>query len=147
IGYIGTRSIRQRASVNINAAPPGGGVTGRPLYVLFGRSVDTSVIMPFRTALFDSLQATLDRRFKNGVLMKVAYTWSKSIDYSDDYGGLTFNSPFVLDRNRAVAGFDRTHVLRVSGVAELPFGAGKRWATQRGAAQFLLSGWQVNGIF
>ena len=147
VGYVGTRSIRQRASVNINAAPDGGGVAGRPLFILFGRSVDTTVVTPFGTATFDSLQATLDHRFKGGVLVKAAYTWSKVIDYSDDYGGLFFNSPSVQYRNRAVAGFDRTHVLRVSGVAELPFGTGKRWARGRGAAQGLLSGWQLNGIF
>ena len=86
--------------MNINAAPRGGGVAGRPLFILFGRSVDTSVVAPFGTATFDSLQATLDRRFRGGLLVKAAYTWSKVIDFSDDYGGLTFNSPFVQNRNR-----------------------------------------------
>jgi len=51
-----------------------------------------------------------------------------------------------LDRNRALAGFDRTHNLRVAWLAELPFGAGKQWANG-GVGRKLLGGWQVNGIF
>jgi len=142
IGYVGTLSIRQRSTVNINAAPPGGGVAGRPLFLRFGRSVDTTIQSPFQTAPYHSLQASLDRRFKGGVLAKVAYTWSKIIDYS---GGSIY--PSVQARNRAVANFDRTHMLRVATVAELPFGAGKRWATGGRAAQVLLRGWQINGVF
>ena len=51
-----------------------------------------------------------------------------------------------FDRNRAVAGFNRTNNFRVGWLAELPFGAGKKWA-QSGVSRLLLGGWQVNGIF
>jgi len=124
--------------VNINAAPPGGGLAGRPLSSRFGRSVDTSVHVPSLTGTYNALQAALDRRFKDGLLVKVAYTWSKSIDVSS---GSIY--PEVQARNRAVANFDRAHVLRVATVAEL----GKRWAKGGGAAQVLLRGWQINGVF
>jgi hypothetical protein len=140
-GYVGTRTIRGRGSLNINAAPPGGGQAGRPLFERFGRSVDTTVHVASLTSNYNALQATLDRRFHAGMLLKVAYTWSKSIDYS----GPSIYAD-VQARNRAVASFDRTHVLRVATVAELPFGAGKRWANS-GVLQALAGGWQFNGVF
>jgi hypothetical protein len=145
-GYVGTRAIRQNTSININAAPPGGGVAGRPLDILFGRSVDTSYFLPFQTANYNALQTSLDRRFKDGLLVKVAYTWSKAIAYNDDNGALFFNYPTVISRDRAVTSFDRTQVLQAAVVEEVPFGPGKRWAPNRGVAQAVLKGWQINGI-
>lgn len=147
-GYVGTRTVHSEASININAAPPGGGRDGRPLYAFFQRSADTGLVNGFQPSSYNSLQARLDRRFSKGVLMKVVYTWSKAIDWTDDTGGsLLFNTPSAVARNRAVAGFDRTHNLRAAWLAELPFGAGKPWVNSAGIMRKLLGGWQVNGIF
>jgi len=55
--------------------------------------------------------------------------------------------PSQYARNRALAGYDRTHNFRFASVAELPFGKGKRWANQNPVARTLVGGWQVNGIF
>ena len=52
-GYVGTRTINQMASINVNAAEPGGGAAGRPLASRFGRRVDLSVIRPFQTGTYD----------------------------------------------------------------------------------------------
>ena len=51
----------------------------------------------------------------------------------------------VFQRNRAVAGFDRTHVPQIGWLYELPFGKGKTLA-KSGVAAAVLGGWQVNGI-
>ncbi len=51
----------------------------------------------------------------------------------------------MLQRNRAVAGFDRTHNAQFYGNYELPFGKGKSLATT-GVASALLGGWQINWI-
>ncbi len=133
---------------NINAAAPGAGQAGRPLNAAFGRTADTTVFMPMASSTYNSLQAQLNRRFTNGVLVKVSYTYSKAIDLTDgEGGGLLFYDAANLARNRAVAGFDRTHIFRAAFVAELPFGAGKRFLQSPGMARTLLSGWQTNGIF
>ncbi len=146
-GYVGTRTVHQDSNVNINAAAPGGGTAGRPLYALFGRSADTSLINGFQPSKYDALQLMGDRSLAKGVLIKVAYTWSKAIDWTDDSGGgLLFNAPSAMPRNRALAGFDRTQNLRVAWLADLPFGAGRRWAGN-GLGRKLLGGWQINGIF
>lgn len=143
-GYVGTRAIRQTNYVNINASAPGGGNNGRPLAQQFGRTADTTMLIPFNTANYDALQTQLIHRMADSQF-GVVYTFSKSINYGDNSdSGLTWNTPAYWDRNRAVAGFDRTHNLQIYGIYELPFGRGKRWA-QQGWASVIAGGWQLSG--
>jgi hypothetical protein len=82
---------------------------------------------------YHSLQATLRRRFRNGVLVGLAYTFAKSIDdqsvdpiASSSGGGLsTTNTRTPSDiRNwrleRGRSDFDRTHVLNATWIYEIP---------------------------
>ncbi len=149
VGYVGTRSIRQSAAINANAATrPGAGAAGQPLNALFGRTATTTVHTPYQTSNYNSLQAKLDRRFAAGWMASLSYTFGKAIVFNDNSdSGLFFAMPEARSRNRAAAGFDRTHNLQLSTVAELPFGAGKRWANRRGVASALAGGWQVNAVF
>src|SRR5205823_3231566 len=79
-------------------------------------------------------------------LVGVAYTFSKSISWGDDTdSGLTWNWLPMLYRNRAVAGFDRTHNLELYGNYELPFGSNRRFASH-GIAAAIAGGWQLNWI-
>ncbi|HEY2012333.1 MAG TPA: TonB-dependent receptor, partial [Bryobacteraceae bacterium] len=110
---------------------------------------------------YHAAQATLRKRFEAGLMMAAAYTFSKSIDDqsvdpvgSSSGGGLsTTTSRAPIDirnwRNeRAISDFNRTHVLSVSTVYELPVGKGKLIA--RNAPGFLnqiIGGWNTNGIF
>ncbi|MGH9627636.1 MAG: TonB-dependent receptor domain-containing protein, partial [Bryobacteraceae bacterium] len=145
-GYAGTRTIRQFADLDINAAPPGTGQPGRPLNQAFGRTASTLLWQGWLDTDYHALQTSINRQFKNGFFIKGAYTFSKAMNYTDDDGwaGLPLtNYQPALERNRALAGFDRTHVFQMSFVYELPFGQGKPMA-QDGAAAALLGGWQLN---
>ena len=51
----------------------------------------------------------------------------------------------VFERNRATAGFDRTHVFQLGWVYELPFGKGKSYLNS-GVIAHVLGGWQFSGI-
>jgi hypothetical protein len=144
--YVASRGIRQTAILNINASGPGGGNNGRALFPKFGRIANVSQFSPFNTATYNALQTQLTRRMSGGSLLGVAYTFSKTINYADNSdSGLTWNWVPMWGRNRALAGFDRTHNLQIYGVYELPFGRGKKWA-QQGVANILAGGWQLNGI-
>ena len=146
-GYVGTRGIRQLAIMEMNYAEPGGGTAGRVLNQRFGRSANTEVVRGFGTANYNSLQAQLTRRFLGGFQGQISYTYSKAIAYNDEAdSGLSFNAPSALARNRSLTNYDRTQNLQAGWLAELPFGAGKRWA-QSGLSRHLLGGWQINGIF
>ncbi len=146
-GYVGSRSVRLTNRRDLNASVPGGGAAGRPYFAAFGRNVATTLHEPAYTSTYDSLQAQVDRRFRNGISFGLAYTFSKAIGFgSNNDSGLFFHTVQALARSRALLNFDRTHNLRLSGVYELPFGTGKHWA-KSGVQSLLLGGWQVNGIF
>ena len=105
------------------------------------------MLTPFNTATYDSLQTQLNRRLSAGAQLGVSYTFSKAIGYADNSdSGLTFHWAPMWERNRARTNFDRTHNLQIYGVYELPFGQGKRWASD-GVASWLAGGWQLNGVF
>ncbi len=85
----------------------------------------------------------LNRPFKNGLLLKGAYTFSKALNEADDDGwvGLTWNQPSQIDRNYARAGYDRPHMLQMGFVYELPF-----FREASGVLPTILKAWQINGI-
>lgn len=143
--YVGSRGIRQTVNQNINAAGPGGGNSGRALYPQFGRISNITYHTPFNTSQYNGLQMQATRRVA-GSTLGVSYTLSRSLTYGDDQdSGLTWHWVPMLHRNKAVAGFDRTHNFQFYGVYDLPFGPKHRLA-QTGFTSALLRGWQLNWI-
>ena len=143
--YVGSRSIRQTVIQNINASGPGGGNTGRALYSSFGRIANVSYFVPFNSAYYNGFQTQITRRVGRS-LLGLSYTLSRSVDYGDDTdSGLTFNWVPMLQRNKAVAGFDRTHNLQIYGNYPLPFGRTERYL-KSGLASHIAGGWQTNWI-
>jgi hypothetical protein len=146
-GYVGSRAIRQTANLNINAGVPGGGNAGRALFASYGRTANINMMTPFNSANYNALQMQMTKRMSGSSNLGIAYTYSKAINYADNSdSGLTWNWVEMWDRNRALAGFDRTHNLQIYGTYELPFGRGRKYATT-GLANVLAGGWQINGIF
>ncbi|WP_321475568.1 TonB-dependent receptor domain-containing protein [uncultured Paludibaculum sp.] len=143
--YVGSRAIRQTVNQNINAAGPGGGNTGRALYAKFQRISNITYHTPFNTTTYDSLQMQATRRV-GAAQLGAAYTFSKTLAYGDDTdSGLTWHWVPMLQRNRAVAGFDRTHNFQFYGNYEIPFGRKYRFANQ-GVLAAVAGGWQLNWI-
>jgi hypothetical protein len=142
-GYVGSRTVRPLLTMELNYALPGGGNAGRILNQQYGRTASTTLQLPYEggTGRYDSLQATLTRRFSGGFQLQTSYTFSKSISW-----GTSWMDPSQFHRNRALSSFDRPHNLQIGWVAELPFGEGKPLASQ-GLAKLLFGGWQLNGIF
>jgi hypothetical protein len=121
--------------------------TGRVLGQRWGRTADTNLYTPFNSSNYNGFQNQLRRQFAGGGLLGIAYTWSKSISFADNNdSGLSWHNPAMWDRNRAAAGFDRTHNFQLYGVYTLPFGKGQRYATS-GIAAHLIGNWQMNGVF
>ncbi len=143
--YVGSRGIRQTVIQNINAAGPGGGNAGRALYPSFGRISNVSDFLPFNTSSYNSFQSQVTRRV-GATLIGASYTLSRAINYADDQdSGLTWNWVPMLQRNKAVAGFDRTHNFQLYGNYALPFGKGQKYADS-GFLSKLAGGWQTNWI-
>ncbi len=155
-GYVGTASVNQIADFDINAAGPGQGQEGRPLF-RYGRTGQTLLWDGQFDAHYNSLQIAVNRPFTKGFLVKGSYTLSRAINQVDESGwaSVTFQRPStsftlqnldawreaVKDMNEAVAGYDRTHVVQLGFVAQLPFGA-----NSGSSIGPLIRNWQVNGL-
>jgi hypothetical protein len=150
-GYIATRTVRQSGQINLNAGTVGGGTASQPLNKLFGRRASTSLQNGIANSHYDSLQTSLKRRFSNGLLLNASYTWSKVIGYAslgaNNDGSLAINDPNFRDLNRGLLGIDVPHNFQFSGAYELPFGRGKRWASDNAVASALAGGWQLSWLF
>jgi hypothetical protein len=106
---------------------------------------------------YNSLQATVTRRFQGGGTMLVAYTNAKLMSNTDTLtswleGGTTGGTGAVQDWNnlngeRSLSSQDVSQRLVISYVLDLPFGHGKRFASgMSGAANAVVSGWGLDGI-
>ncbi|MEP6921769.1 MAG: TonB-dependent receptor [bacterium] len=110
---------------------------------------------------YHAAQFTLRRRFSTGLGLSMAYTFGKSIDNqsvdpvgASSGGGLsTTNSRTPTDirdfrEERARSDFDRTQVLQVASVWELPVGKGRRFlGSSSGIVNQILGGWTINSIY
>jgi outer membrane receptor protein involved in Fe transport len=142
LAYVHSRSDGGYADRNLNYGVPGGGNASRQFFAVGG----TSSVLDWgaRTKRrYNALQVALNRPFKNGLLLKGAYTLSKSENETDDDGwvGLTWNNPELLDKNFAVAGYDRTHVFQMGFLYDLPFAKSSTNVLGR-----IVQNWQINGI-
>jgi hypothetical protein len=141
--YVGTSTTRGFANIELNVSPPGGGEAGRAFNQTFGRTASTTLFGGWSRGRYHSLQLQLNRPFKNGLLLRGAYTLGKALNMTDDDGTATFdyNAPDVFDRNYALAGFDRRHTFTMAYSWQLPFSANGR------TLNALVKGWQLNGTF
>jgi hypothetical protein len=106
------------------------------------------------TSDYHSMQINVSRRISDGLMFGASYTWSKSIDSSDNHGednqnlnaSGTARNYSLLDPkvNRHLALSDLPHRFVASYLYELPFGEGKKFG-QSGLLKHLAGGWQVSG--
>lgn len=96
---------------------------------------------PAASSNYHSMQVNVTRRFANGLQFGAAWTWSKAMDFvdTDTTAVSTLVSPRIW--NYGLSGFDRTHVVKINWLYNLP-GHGLKWAPARA----VLDHWQVNGI-
>ena len=149
MGYVGTRTVHSFGDYEINAAAPGAGTAGRPLAQRFGRTVDTWAWDGYLNANYHALQIAVNRRAAAGLMLKGAFTYSKSINQTDEdgwTGTIAWNWAPVFGRNRAQSGFNIPRIMQMGFVYELPAGKGKKFASS-GVSKWVLGGWQVNGVF
>ena len=162
IGYIGSHGVHQVFTTNDinNVAPLGRDPNGNYYYP------DLKVTGPARAALqlnqivgtesytasigssiYHSLQSSLSYNAPRGIVGKIAYTWSHSIDTSSSqvsgaaFGNSVSGLPaFDLKLDRADSDFDLRQVFSANAVAPLPN------IRRGGAYTEVLRGWSLNNI-
>jgi hypothetical protein len=142
VALVHTRTDGGYADLNINYGEPGGGQSARKFFNVAGTTDVLDWASRTKTR-YKGLQIALNRPFRNGLLIKGAYTLSQTKNMADEDGwvGLTWNTPIKYDDNFALAGYDRTHVFQMGWVYELPFAKD----SSNPLAQ-IVKNWQINGI-
>ena len=92
-------------------------------------------------SIYHAWQNTFKRRFAQGFMFEGNYTWSKLIDTGDSH-----QNTYDIEASRALAGHDIAHRFVASVLYDLPIGRGRALNADSRIANFVLGGWQVNGI-
>jgi hypothetical protein len=91
---------------------------------------------------YNALQMTVSKRMSNGIQLEGSYAWAKAMDE-----GMMHQNSYDIHASRSLASYDIGHRFVVSYLYELPFGRGRTiGAGAPRTIQFLIGGWQLNGI-
>jgi len=94
---------------------------------------------------YNALETKLTKRTSHGLTLNLAYTYSKTMDGSGYENGYPYQ-----DANEVhwISQFDRTHVLAVTGVYDVPVGKGRTFlSTAPRALDYALGGWTLGWSF
>jgi hypothetical protein len=142
--YVGRRGLHLQREANINqpttavvAANPGVNIDALRPYKGYNSIRQTDNIA---TSLYNSLQLTWNRRFADGLMIGVSYTFSKSMDNGSNQRDIV---PDTYDTSNlwGPSDFDTRHVMTINYLYELPF-----FRHQQNLVGKVLGGWQVSGI-
>jgi hypothetical protein len=145
IAYVANHGTNISGSQNINLPSTfGGGANCQPEKIAFGRTANTNQFFLGFSSNYESLQASLQKRFSHGLALTSAFTLGKGLGYiSGDDGGLTF---FINWRhNYAPNDYDRKYNYEQSFTYELPFGRGHQMLNSA-VGDAVLGGWKLSGI-
>lgn len=98
---------------------------------------------------YDGLEVKLNRRITSGngrgLSLQLAYTYSKTINGDGYQNGWPYQDPHEV---HWIAGTDRTQVLSLTSVYNLPFGkGGLLFSTPPAPVGFLIDNWTLSGVF
>ncbi len=108
--------------------------------------------LPVGTSHYNALQVSLQRRLSSGLQFNVAYTWSKLMNDAADAGqgggGVGIQNPVNVQKElRSVSYDDVPQILSLGWIYQLPFGSGRRLASNAPAPiQKLISNWQFSAM-
>ena len=91
------------------------------------------------TAYYNALEAVATKRYSNGVMFAVNYTWMKLEDQ------VNFFTNYDTEPYRDLQGDQRRHRVAITTLIDLPFGPGRKFGGETsGLIAALIGGWQFN---
>ena len=155
VAYAGSLGRHLMQARNLNAIPLGTTFQPSSIDPITNRAYATAFLYPYQgytnityfrydgNSSYHSLQATASRRMARGGQFTAAWTWSKAMDYADAYNTQisTLVDPKVW--NYGKAGFDRTHILKLSYIIDAPR-LSRIW--NRKLVRLVFDRWQVSGM-
>ncbi len=151
--YVANLGRHLDTSYNLNQAVPGAGAVNnrRPFFGVRPTLADVTWAVSDGLAAYHAFQFSAEKRLTAGLSGLLSYTWGHSIDtVGQNFGGGS-DGPLPQDplnrrADRGNSPFDIRHRLTVAWNYSLPFGKGKKWLSGGGPAEYVLGGWQINGI-
>ncbi len=145
VGYVGTKGTHLLGDIDFGQptvaarlAAPGADVNAIRPYLGYGAINDRN---PVYTSNYNSLQASLNRRFSKGLTLGASYTWSKLLTTNPYDRGLSAYNSYDLKQSYGPSVLNTPQMLVVSYVYDFPF-----YKSQRGFAGQALGGWELSGI-
>jgi hypothetical protein len=135
---------------------PGGSIVAQalvPFPQYFGFNTD-GALENLGQSTYNALEASLQRRFHNGLNLMASYTWSKTLTDADSAlpffatlaGSAGPQNAFNKQGDKAISNQDVPQNFVLSYVYELPVGKGKKWMNHGGALNQAVGGWSVSGV-
>ncbi len=151
--FVGNLGRHLDTSFNLNQAVPGLGPINnrRPFFGVRPTLADVTWAVSDGLASYYAFQLSAEKRLTHGLSGLASYTWGHSIDTVGQSFGGGADGPLPQDpRNRQAdrgnSPFDIRQRLTIAWNYALPFGQGRKWLSGGGPAEYVLGGWQVNGI-
>ena len=141
VGYVGSHGVRMTTNREFNPPTPTFDANGAPRFATLvgGRIVGNPRLNPNvgfltlatigTTSRYNSVQVSLDRRFRRNVQAQVNYTLSRCIDdggsplgsMSGGNSPTAWTNPFDRSRDKGLCYFHSKHMFRANGLVNLPF--------------------------
>jgi hypothetical protein len=151
VDYAGNKGTKLPIITNLNQIPsgewrPGETQSLRP----FPQYTDVEGLFYDGNSTYHSLQVNLERRWKSGFLLSVAYTFSKLIDDVDPTSytntGNWTQDAYNLKAERGIGAYDVPQRFVVNSVYDLPVGRGGRYLTSVPVLKDVIGGWELAGL-
>jgi hypothetical protein len=145
--YVGSKGTHLGYNVDLNAARYRPGATGddidaRRPYKEFSSSIQNQASS---NSIYNSFQATVEKRYSRGFSILANYTWAKAIDsvsYLTDLDGINVINPFNINAYRGLSDYNIAHRLVTSWLWRAP-----DLKSQSALARHAAGGWEFSGIW
>lgn len=158
IAYVGSHGMNLQFPTDVNqitdrtvlAAAAGSTTQADRPFPLFGNIKGN---MYNGISNYNSLQASLTKRYSSGLTMQVNYVWSHFLDDQDSsgWGSRGGNQPWQIGNdpqlNYGNSNFDIPHAVKGMVAYELPFGHNKAFFRGNAVEDAVVGGWRISGTF
>ncbi len=147
ISYVGTKGTHLSDNRNINQPFPAGAAQ------VVNKTANVNQVRPYlgyanilqyyngSNSNYNSLQASLRTNDFHGLTLQASYTYSHALDYADgDVPGNQHEDAYRAYLEYGNAGFDRTHILALSYVYDIPA------LSQQPFVKAVFGHWQFSGV-
>jgi hypothetical protein len=156
VGYVGNNAKHTYASTNplgpLAVTSSSDPHSNQSTVAFPGLSLSASAQQWIGKAMYNGLQASLEKRESAGLRFLATYTWSHAEDDAQNPGiggGPSYRNTNLIPLKYEMtnANYDTRQRVTVNGSYQLPFGKGQKYMHQGGALDYLVGGWSASATW